>query len=275
MMQTIRRRGRRSDAIDPRFSERPARGRAAVWPRRSPALVAGACESRLLDPQPDAAPPTAPTSAARRPPVQRRLSGHVRLLLVHAGRAQRRPRSAPSADATSLCRSRTPASTAAIVCRPAVRGRPVRGRHPGLRVRRRRVRCNGPTAAARATATGSRRSRSAWRRARASRFRTAARAGRIARGDLPRVRPGGRLREDHRPCARSRATPMRARPSAPTGASHLLRGRLPERVLHLTTARDAPSARHRWGFRPIAWRRRAGHIKCAFAHIKSLNGRLK
>ena len=114
----------------------------------------------------------------------------------------------------------------AIVCSLPFEVGSVRCGHPGLRVRQRRVRRCGPTAAARATATGSRRSRSAWRRARAGRFRTAAPPGRIAQGDLPRVRSRGRLLEITDGVRARRATPMRARllarwrfPSAPKASA--------------------------------------------------------
>ena len=210
-------------------------------------------------------------------PVQRRLSGHLRLLHVHAGRAQRRSR----LHERWMLRARAGRRCAAPMRRRCgrdrlfapVRSRPVRCRHPGLRVRQRRVRRadlrrlpgqRQPVRDTRGVPGDVRGAAGAERLPRRS-----GRARRSASGAVPRAA----ARRSQTVCA------LAVRRRCGRGclldvASHLLRGRLPVRLLSLTT-----SARHPRDivgfFGPIAWRRRARHIKCAFAHIKSLNGRLK
>ena len=213
-----------------------------------------------------------PTPDAATPPdVRHRLSVDLRLLHVLAGRTQRQ-------SGLHQRMLRSPA------CRRNDGGAPLLAPVRSGPVRRRRLRftrtsmaraSSGPTAAAAVTGTDSPRSRSAWRRARASPFRTACPPAGSRRRSASPCGPAGGCAQSQTVCALTcdadaGAPPLRPRcPSAPPASARTRSAAERDRRV------DAPSTRPCWVFRAIAWRRRARHIKCAFAHIKSLNGRMK
>ena len=144
-------------------------------------------------------------------------------------RGATRPRPRPTAEATA-------ASTAPRAsCSAAVRSGPVRGRHSRSTPSSTARACRGPTAAARATATGSETLEECLASVRgpAGPEWPRGRPGRA--GDLPRLRPRRRLLARRRTvCALACDARRRGRPACAAASLQCYGRVLPGRLLHLT-----------------------------------------